>query len=344
MDFVKAMKLQSGDDERITINGADKNLDEPIGNYDIYWELRRTMQSAADIVISSLPSDERPEPLINVTIDPASVTINIPSDMTKLQYGNYFQYLYGIHKVSGRKESMLYGPILFMEGPDTIYPVTTYCTPEDVADQLMMLNPDSSRLVFTEQTTPARSTVIQWINEAESFIDRTTKNTWRENYVKDLFLDIKTPLMNMPKRDVAVSLPHSDIFPIDPDKGDKVLMWWGGSATDYALKPQQPNGRSWWVDYQLGILHFNDLWPWLNTGLNRLQVSYRWGNKEVPDDIRMVCTRIVAIRIMQSDLNKLFIMNTRPTLDWGQIIESWKEENKQAMNNHTRKIFSAHRR
>ncbi len=285
----------------------------------------------------SLPPGILPDVIIDY--DNYSITVFLSAADTSALYGSYLQYLYLMDKSTYKKKSIIYGPILVMEGFDTEYPATTYCTPEDVTSQLRLLFPDGSKLSFTEATNPARSTVIDYILQAETFIDRETKDAWKEYQVVEEYHDINLPLAGLPSRDVVVSLYNSNIREFDINKGDKIEFWSGRDWVNYIEDPQVRDS-SWWMDYGIGQIHFNNFWPWFNTGKNRIRCTYRYGATEVPYDIKEACTKIVAIRLLESDFNKLYIMNSKPIMDWNAVVENWKNDLKSIFNNRRRKIFA----
>ena len=60
-------------------------------------------------------------------------------------------------------------------------PYAAYCTTKDVYE-LMQLKNVLSGTDFTSSTVPSKSTVEQYIMEAQSYIDMQTRKSWRPNY------------------------------------------------------------------------------------------------------------------------------------------------------------------
>ncbi len=333
MDAVKGIKVTSGDDESILINVSTECIPMDLSQYTAFWELRKTMTAIPDITKVSTSPD--------LVVDPIENTIVVylrPMD-TSLLFGEYLQYLYLLHKTTFKKTSLIYGPVMIMEGFDTVYPTTTYCTPEDIAMQLKPLNADGSRTVYTETTNPRRSDVIDMIRQAETKFDRDTRNSWRINYVTEEYHDIRLPLAGVPLSDNVISLRNSNIYEIDSTQGDKIEFWNGSIWEDFALMIPS-RGHTWWLDKKIGQVHINNLYPWFYTGNNRFRMSYRWGATEVPDDVKEACIKIVSIRLLQSDFNKLYIMNQKPNMDWGAVIEMWTKDIEKTVSNRKRTIFS----
>ena len=61
-------------------------------------------------------------------------------------------------------------------------PYAAYCTTQDVYE-LMQLKNVLSGTDFTSSTVPSKSTVEQYIMEAQSYIDMQTRKSWRPNIV-----------------------------------------------------------------------------------------------------------------------------------------------------------------
>lgn len=340
MEQVRGLKFQSGDDISITINISTECVPMDLSLYNAFWELRPAMTGDSLINKTSAgdwPTGVTPDIVIDTTA--STVTVYLTSGDTAPLFGEYWQYLYLQHKTTYKKTSIIKGPIFFGEGPDSEYATVTYCTPEDITEQLDLLNEDGSRLLLTETSVPTRSQVVKYIRDAETQIDRITKDSWRENTVTNEYHDIRFPLEAIPRKDVVVSLDYRNIRTIDPDQGDKVEFWDGSTWQDYADE-EQIRGSTWWVDYNDGLIHFNDMWPWYNTGREKVRVTYRWGASTVPEDIRQVCVKMVSIRLLQSQFNKIFLMNSHPAVDWKDVIEYWKEDNELILATRTRKIWA----
>lgn len=346
MNLSESMWIQSGDDQQIVIRIPDEDCDDfDIEDIDAYWELRKTMNSEAILTKTSYGNDVLPTSDDAVYIDTVNnlITISLSAFETETLYGEYFQYLYIVSKTTYKKRSIMYGVLGFIENPNSEYPAITYTSPEMIVRQLRLTGSDGSNLIFTEQTDPPRSLVVEYIREAETRIDRETKNSWRENQVMDEFHDIPFPLRGRPIRDVVVNLRFSKILPWDPSKGDSLDVWENGRWVSYAEKPQSVHGHSWWIDYKIGQIHFNNFWPWFFSGSNRVKITYRWGDvqDEVPMDIREVATKLVSIRLLQSEFNKIMLYNRASNpIDWNSVIAAWEKDINAILFNRRRRIIS----
>jgi len=346
MLLAKTVWLQSADDETITIEISTECLPAALEDNYIYWELRRSLNGEAVLYKSTVGTELLPpETTPDIVVDYATNTIYIylAEIETYELYGEYFQYIYLRNKQTNKKQSLMYGVVGFLENPDTEYPVVTYTTPELVAKQLRLTSSDGSNLIFTENSDPARSLVIEYIRQSETRIDRESKNSWRENVITDEMHDIPYPLGGVPLRDVVVNLRYSHIRPWDSAEGDSLMVMQSGSWVNYTSMPQAIQGSTWWIDSNIGQLHFNDFWPWFFSGENKIKISYRWGDvqDEVPADIQEACTKMVAIRLLQSEFNKIMLYNRSSNpINWDRATTEWEKDIKEILAARKRKIIA----
>jgi hypothetical protein len=138
-------------------------------------------------------------------------------------------------------------------------------------------------------------------------------------------------------------LAKANILPWDPEKGDDVLMMQSGTWVSYTNRAQTINEDTWWIDYRIGQIHFNDIWPWFNSGSNKVKISYRWGtiDTEVPTDIQEAATKMVCIRLLQSEFNKIMLYNRASNpINWDRVTSEWEKDIKEIMAARRRKILS----
>lgn len=345
--------MQSADDESISIQISTECISGDMEDYYVFWELRRTLNGEALINKTTFGSELLPpgvSPEITVgEIDYSTVpnTITVVVFLGEYEtsnlYGEYFQYMFLRNKITNKKSSLLYGVVGFLENPDTEYPTVTYTTPEAVARQLRLTSSDGSNLIFTEDSDPSRSLVIDYIRQAETRMDREAKNSWRENEIVDELHDIPIPLAGVPLRDVVVNLMYSKIRPWDADKGDDLKIYQGGEWVSYTEMTQSVQGDTWWIDYTVGQLHFNNFWPWFFSGTNKVKISYRWGDvkDEVQADIQEACTKMVAIRLLQSEFNKIMLYNRSSNpINWERVTAEWEKDIKEILAARKRKILA----
>jgi len=343
---VESQTLQAGDADSITIFITTECVPLDLTQYNFFWELKKTLSSTpilqkTDVGSEYLPAGVTPDVEVDYTEN--SVTIFLTENETEEFYGKYVQYLYVRNKANNDKKSILYGYLAFMENPSSPYPAVTYTTPELVADQLRMVDPSGDMIMFSEDTDPKRSVVIEFIKQAEANIDRNTRNSWKSNSIIDELHDIAMPLAGLPLRDVVVSLRKSNILPWDILEGDNLSVFQTGTWVDYSTATQVMQGNSWWLDKKIGQVHFNDFWPWFFNGTNRVKISYRWGDTAngVPDDIIEATTKMVCIRILQSEFNKIFLYNRNSNpINWNNVIQYWQKDIERIIANHKRRNIS----
>jgi hypothetical protein len=346
MQLAKSIVLQAGDDESITIDISTECVPVVLADYNVFWELKKTMSSEpllqkTDMGSELLPPEVTPDIMVDYVEN--SVTIYLNENETEEFYGEYFQYLYIRNKVNNHKTSILYGTISFMENPNSEYIVVTYTTPELVASQLRITNSDGANMIFTEDTDPKRSLVVDYIRQAEARMDRETRNSWKSNTVTDELHDIGFPLADLPKRDVVVSLRKANVLTWNPDEGDSIWVNQNGTWVDYTDKTIDMQGDTWWIDYTVGQVHFNDFWPWFFSGTNRVKITYRWGNvvDGVPADVTEAATKMVAIRLLQSEFNKIMLYNRSSNpINWNNVIQYWQKDIDKVLASRRRKILA----
>jgi hypothetical protein len=141
---------------------------------------------------------------------------------------------------------------------------------------------------------------------------------------------------------VAISLRNANIREWDPEKGDKIIVFQTGSWVDYTNTPQAVFNNTWWMDNKVGVVHFNNFYPWYYAGSNRVKITYRWGKDPVPADICEAATKVVAIRLLQSEFNKIILYNRSSNpINWNQIIQYWQKDCDRTFANNRRTLFTA---
>lgn len=176
----------------------------------------------------------------------------------------------------------------------------TYCTPEDVAGLMQLRDNDGARLVLSSSTEPTRNEVIRLIHSVEDKIDRATRHAWREKIVADELYNY------LPPRDIGygerrrdsrcVPLKHRKIKALSAADGDKVEIWNGTEWKNYLLNYTEGRDQDFWMDYEGGNLFFGNHYPTRIS--NSIRLSYRFGEMEVPHDIRFCCAKMVGIDLM----------------------------------------------
>lgn len=229
----------------------------------------------------------------------------------------------------------------------------TYCTAQDVVSFMGMLNNEGKPFVLTHCSYPSIETINDLIIQAEAYIDGNTKTSWRENrVVKQIYNApaitdryLASPLQvslyymgNAAWQDFIKGLPiplyHTWIRDIDYSKGDLIETRWIGSA--WNVMPEchslQPGVSPYWCDNEKGILFLK---TFLLGKLDSIRITYRWGQTEVPDDIRTAAIIYTAKQVLCTDWYRAkFPMSPEFDPAKMQTIALWDEQLQRCLMNH----------
>lgn len=196
-------------------------------------------------------------------------------------------------------------------------PVTTYTTPEIVAETLDLPDPNSNYgyFEFSDMSHPSYNQVVRMIRANEDIIDRRTRGTWRVNYVKDRVMTIdeywhdingwRGEFWNQGGHFVQL---RKNVLPWDPEQGDKLELrtrtnvW--QDITTWPLATDPPEGfrpntfrTPVWFDYVMGKMYINTR-PY-QVKANAIRISYRYGSEdEVPEGICRLCSLMTAMNVL----------------------------------------------
>ena len=106
----------------------------------------------------------------------------------------------------------------------------------------------------------------------------------------------------------------------------------GTSLTQYRLKIDyfgQGTGdearlRDWWADYDLGIIYFNNTYPYFQW--NSVKASYVYGERYVEKAIEDICTKMVAMDLLLSDDRSILIPEGTQNIDLGAKYQLFKAQ------------------
>lgn len=176
-----------------------------------------------------------------------------------------------------------------------------YCDPDDVARYFRTLEANEG---FTFETNPTERQVEDFILENSARIDRETGHAWREKQVVDEYHDMDgsyyywagTPLFLM-KREIRT--------PLDPSKGDKIELYDGSRWEDWVADESYEEGRSdngdYWVNSPDGTLYIYRRPIWFRK-YRAIRLTYRYGQDEVPADIKQACAKLTAADLIRTDM------------------------------------------
>lgn len=177
----------------------------------------------------------------------------------------------------------------------------TYCTADNVASLLRLVDSAGVRFDPDGASDPTQSEIEGWINEAEDYIDEHTHHAWRSTVVTNETHDYHMRWDGFGDIEHAVTLRNRAVLTFSHTT-DKIELW-NGSAWKDILDPAngctEARDKDYWVDYQLGIIYLVAQRPLMGRGMVR--VTYRYGETVVPGDIKRAAELFVGIQYLQSD-------------------------------------------
>ena len=189
-------------------------------------------------------------------------------------------------------------------------PLAAYATTKDVYE-LLQLGPVLSGTDFTASTTPSKSTVEAFIEEAQSWIDFKTRKSWRPTYIANEYHEFNLNGMH---------LDHAD-----PYKILKLEIWNGGG---WDTKRQ---GRK--LDYFLvpdtGLVHFSRYFLLPARFQSYNAPVWRWGGGEftMPVKLTYLTGRDISVDtrgggIAHDAAKKMAAINVMRSGDFGNLVVS----------------------
>lgn len=172
---------------------------------------------------------------------------------------------------------------------------TTYCTVAQVYTYLQ--KPEPSAANDEGELTPAK--VESLIRDMEGEIDSITGTSWRARQVRLEYHDFTT--MRDEEYWVLLELRHKPVKTLSAASGDALEVRDGGSWTDWlATKTQGINGE-FWIQEPDGFLRLRR-GVCERTREARVRLSYRYGEVDVPEEIRQACAKLAAAEIASGDV------------------------------------------
>ena len=106
----------------------------------------------------------------------------------------------------------------------------------------------------------------------------------------------------------------------------------GTSCTQYALKidyfgsttGDEARLRDWWCDYDLGIVYFNNTYPYFQW--NSVKATYVYGERYVEKAIEDICTKMVAMDLLLSDDRSVLMPEGTQNIDLGSKYQLFKAQ------------------
>lgn len=82
--------------------------------------------------------------------------------------------------------------------------------------------------------------------------------------------------------------------------------------------------RDWWADYDLGIIYFNNTYPYFSW--NAIKCSYIYGERYVEKAIEDICTKLVAMDLILSDDRSVLLPEGTQNVDLGSKYQLLKAQ------------------
>ena len=82
--------------------------------------------------------------------------------------------------------------------------------------------------------------------------------------------------------------------------------------------------RDWWIDYEMGIIYFNNSYPFFEW--NAIKTAYIYGERYIEKAIEDICTKMVAIELLMSDDRSVLIPEGTQNIDLASKVQLYQAE------------------
>ena len=121
---------------------------------------------------------------------------------------------------------------------------------------------------------------------------------------------------------------------VDLTSGAFALLQPAVTGTQHILNPDlgflsgtsgdQARLKDWWLDHEMGIIYFNNSYPFFEW--NAVKVSYIYGERYVEKAIEEAATKLVAANLLMSDDRSVLIPEGTQNVDLASKIQLWRKE------------------
>ena len=88
--------------------------------------------------------------------------------------------------------------------------------------------------------------------------------------------------------------------------------------------------KDWWLDSEMGIIYFNNSYPFFEW--NAVKVSYIYGERYLEKAIEEAATKMVAAELLMADDRSVLIPEGTQNVDLGSKIQLWRKEAMEILN------------
>ena len=177
---------------------------------------------------------------------------------------------------------------------------------------------DSSDITI-EQTTQASTTVVGIVDTDDISVSSTanfTKSGVATDGTKVFRYQSKTDTKFITCTVVSGgSLPSSGTI----TQNSFVTDLQGGSASG-----DNARLRDWWLDHEMGIIYFNNSYPFFEW--NAIKVAYIYGERYLEKAIEEAATKLVASELLMADDRSVLIPEGTQNIDLGSKAQLWRRE------------------
>lgn len=92
----------------------------------------------------------------------------------------------------------------------------------------------------------------------------------------------------------------------------------------------QARRRDWWIDNEMGIVYFNNSYPYFEW--NAIKVSYIYGERYLEKAIEEVATKMVATELLMADDRSVLIPEGTQNVDLASKIQLWRTESEKILS------------
>lgn len=219
--------------------------------------------------------------------------------------------------------------------------VPVYCQPEDVVAQLQLLNHTNNQRIVLDDIVSLGNVNISLtemqnkIMQYEDFIDRACWDQWRIKSSEVEYLNTDNLWPGWFPHELLVFVYGNHLQPFNGSSGDILKIRRGDQWVDMLSTYTEGIGRDFWVEYPQGIIHFYNQRP--QYGNEMVMVKYRWGNSEVPYDIKRAVVLLCAADYLRSEIYAVMAGEGPGYVSQRErTAEHWVQEAERIMSMHRR--------